>query len=304
MDRSKIERKNKLLQAELDSNKTRLLSRLKRLDLLHYGTKSSDIYDEFLEEEFRSIESMLVLYLMKQLAEHEFAVCEKLRETVSDLKGLCADCEQIKNEIAHNEICKDTKIIHLKGDIIITDPSYITKTGMDKCNGPIPKRPDIGDDLHAEYYRYLMNKPVDEDILKRISEYVANMKEWAMKYEDDWFAFDGDFTQLGFENYIMHDTLYGDWSCTTFNKDTKEPIGEFCADTGMVGVFLLEEVLRYNPDFNYHLEKPWTTTWIKDFDGDVQIQIIGDEKDRGVSNAEVIVTGTGTVNFIGIQTDF
>ena len=54
--------------------------------------------------------------------------------------------------------------------------------------------------------------------------------------------------RLGIKNYICRDTIYGDWSCTTFNSDTKEPIGEFCADAGLVAVFLLDEVLKYNPD--------------------------------------------------------
>ena len=58
---------------------------------------------------------------------------------------------------------------------------------------------------------------------------------------------------------ISVDTLYGDWSCITYNSDTHEKIGEFCADAGMVGVFLLDEVLKYNPDFNYHIDRPWTT---------------------------------------------
>ena len=100
--------------------------------------------------------------------------------------------------------------------------------------------------------------------------------------------------KLGITNYICRDTIYGDWSCTTFNTDTNEAIGEFCADAGMVGVFLLDEVLKYNPDFNYHIERPWTTTLIKNFDGDVNFEI--NEYD------EVEVIGRGNINFIGIQT--
>ena len=103
-----------------------------------------------------------------------------------------------------------------------------------------------------------------------------------------------DMNKLGITNYICRDTIYGDWSCTTFNTDTNEAIGEFCADAGMVGVFLLDEVLKYNPDFNYHIERPWTTTLIKNFDGDVNFEI--NEYD------EVEVIGRGNINFIGIQT--
>lgn len=98
---------------------------------------------------------------------------------------------------------------------------------------------------------------------------------------------------LGIENYICRGTIYGDWSCTTYNTDTGEKIGMFCADAGMVGVFLLDEVLEYNPDFDYHIERPWTTTLIKDFDGDVEFRVVDDE---------VKVVGNGNVNFVVFQT--
>ncbi|MCM1167438.1 MAG: hypothetical protein NC299_15660 [Lachnospiraceae bacterium] len=82
---------------------------------------------------------------------------------------------------------------------------------------------------------------------------------------------------LGIHNYICRDTIYGDWDCTVFNSDTKEPIGDFCADSGMVAVFLLDEVLAYNPDFDYHITKPWTTALIRDFDGDVDFEVVHTE---------------------------
>ena len=78
---------------------------------------------------------------------------------------------------------------------------------------------------------------------------------------------------LGIRNYMTRDTLYGDWGCTVYNTDTKEEIGEFCADAGLVSVFLLDEVLKYNPDFDYHKEKDWTTTLIPDFKGTVQFVV-------------------------------
>lgn len=78
---------------------------------------------------------------------------------------------------------------------------------------------------------------------------------------------------LGISHYMTRDTLYGDWSCTTYNSDTAKVIGDFCADAGLVSVFLLDEVLKYNPHFDYHIRKPWTTTWIKNFKGTVQFVV-------------------------------
>lgn len=98
---------------------------------------------------------------------------------------------------------------------------------------------------------------------------------------------------LGIKNYICRDTIYGDWSCTTYNTKTNEKIGEFCADAGMVAVFLLDEVLKYNPDFDYHTERPWTTTLIKNFDGEVDFEVADDE---------VKVVGKGNIDFVGTQT--
>lgn len=113
--------------------------------------------------------------------------------------------------------------------------------------------------------------------------------------DDDWELCDygRDLDQLGLSTYICRDTIYGDWSCTVFNMDTDREIGKFCADAGMVAVFLLDEVLQYNPKFNYHIDKPWTTTLIKNFEGDVSIDVVGED---------VFVVGKGNINFKSTQT--
>ena len=98
---------------------------------------------------------------------------------------------------------------------------------------------------------------------------------YIMKEDDDWAtcAYGEDMEALGITHYMTRDTLYGDWSCTTFDTDTKEAIGEFCADAGLVSVFLLDEVLKYNPEFDYHLKNKWMVTWIKDFKGTVEFVV-------------------------------
>jgi len=76
-------------------------------------------------------------------------------------------------------------------------------------------------------------------------------------------------------------------------KDSGIILGNFCADSGLVGVFLLDEVLKFNPKFDYHITKPWTTTLIKDFDGKIEM---GRDKEDGVS-----VIGEGNINFYTTQ---
>ena len=99
--------------------------------------------------------------------------------------------------------------------------------------------------------------------------------------QDDWAAcrYGERMEALGIRHYMTRDTLYGDWGCTVFDLDSGEEIGEFCADAGLVSVFLSEEVLRYNPDFDWHKTKPWTTALIPDFKGTVQFVV---ERAEGV----------------------
>lgn len=93
--------------------------------------------------------------------------------------------------------------------------------------------------------------------------------------KDDWNTcnYGYNMKKLGINHYMTRDTLYGDWSCTTFDSGTKEPIGSFCADAGLVSVFLLDEVLKYNPDYDWYITKPYTATVIKNFKGTVRFVV-------------------------------
>lgn len=112
--------------------------------------------------------------------------------------------------------------------------------------------------------------------------------------EDDWeaSAYGTNLEALGIHTYLTRDTIYGDWSCTTFDDQTGEPIGQFCADAGMVSVIDLQEVLSYNPDFTWHQTKPFTTTWIKDFQGKVWFEVV-DISEKNDEDYEVHVRGEG-----------
>ena len=174
---------------------------------------------------------------------------------------------------------------HFKGDIIITDPCYVIKDNSDT--------------------------------------------DWELSGYGD------NMECLGITEYISSDTNDGDWSCGVFdignktiddicsaksNKFKKKYIGEFCADAGMVAVFDLNDVLKYNPDFDYHITKKHTTTLIKDFDGDVEIIAVevrynANDKIKSIKrsainkdgkvvvtdNTSVMVVGTGNTNFISLM---
>ena len=164
--------------------------------------------------------------------------------------------------------------------------------------------------MYVNYNRYLDTEPMmfEGDIIITDPCYVAK--------DDD----DSYLNSSGIEHMIVHDTLYGDWGCTTFDTDTRQKIGRFCADAGLVAVISLEEALRYNPTFDYHITKPWTTTLIKDFKGYVQIVVKEDkwtqteDSEYGKKGDEhtdysVEVVGKGinlktgkNINFVGKQT--
>jgi hypothetical protein len=182
-----------------------------------------------------------------------------------------------------------------KGDIIITDPCYIIreKTGRPKMSD-YPILQGKGSKKFTDF--------TDEEN-RAYAKYTKAQKKWDKENPDDWDVCDnGDnMGALGFKTFLCRDTVYGDWSCTTYNKDTHEVLGKFCADAGMVIVCLLEEVLKYNPDFDYHNKKPWTTTWIKDFDGDITLSEVDAHGEGG--DWEVRAIGKGNINFFTTQTD-
>lgn len=196
-----------------------------------------------------------------------------------------------------------------KGNIIITDPCYIMPKDGDEMI-------DSSKFNLSDWYNKPYNKYTEKD--KKNSEaYRAEKKRLDELYPDYWRNGSIDISNrgvglenFGFSNWIWESTLYGDWSCSAFklkdgsvnkpisklkNEDVESTFGNFCADAGLVGVFLLNEVLAFNPEFDYHKERPWTTALIEDFDGEIEYI---------VENGEAYIRGTGSHNFITLQTGF
>ncbi len=151
-----------------------------------------------------------------------------------------------------------------------------------------------------------------EDILITDPCYILVKEEG--NHEDDWNKcnYGSNFEVLGIHKYITRDTLYGDWGCKVWNKDTKEEIGEFCADAGLVSILSLDEVKAYNPDIEKWCEEhKWCATIIRNFTGKAQIKVgfSGcDNKDEEGEDEPIYyefycyVEGEGSVNFYGGQT--
>lgn len=179
------------------------------------------------------------------------------------------------------------KSMSFDGDIIITDPCYITKerdtTDEPKWDDYMSRKSYRDVDLAAEG----LTKEQIADIMQnefrpQYDKMQKAYEAWDKAHPDDWeiCQYGDKMSKLGIKHALTNSTIYGDWSCTTFEDKTNNKLGEFCADAGMVGVFLLSEVLSYNPQFDYHTERPWTTTHIKNFKGTVYIERTTVKKDK------------------------
>ena len=184
-----------------------------------------------------------------------------------------------------------------KGTIVITNPYYImraehhgttltTEDDWDTCsygenmealgiNHYITKSTIYGDWSCTTYATENPQETVDK--LAEISKYFND------KYKEY-----GGYKGISEEQY---ESLCKECDSKQDALNFKvENIGHFYADTGLISVFLLDEVLAYNTDFlKWAEEHPWCVTVIKDFDGDIKSYV--DE----AGDAHII--GTGSTNF-------
>ena len=142
-----------------------------------------------------------------------------------------------------------------------------------------------GDSLRCYYYSNIYKRSGNLDLFDlshpKINDMLHAMNtemNLVHDYETDVYAVDG----------VIH-----------YVSNTKDKIGEFCADSGQVSVLLMSEVLKYNPDFDYHIKSPWSTTVIENFDGDITISEIATDGDRTRK-----VEGNGSINFKSTFTGF
>lgn len=226
----------------------------------------------------------------------------------------------------------NTETMNFNGTIIITDPCYIIKECPLEC--PKPEDFNLSYSIHSKPYdQYstpdeLAYKAACDKYWKERSEYDDWEKcEYGENMETlgittyisestiygDWSCTTWSTPNRDVENQIEElnklcadacraEEEYG-WDSTQskeceerISKDTVDivKLGNFCADAGMVAVFLLDEVLKYNPEFYKWIEEhPWCVTVISDFDGDIQYHI-----DK-CGDAHII--GKGNINFFTTQ---
>ena len=190
--------------------------------------------------------------------------------------------------------------MYFKGTIIITDPCYIVKKCTEKNPHPFP------------WTTVNIKNPNIKEMIKQYTEWEDSHDDWRK------CRYGTNMETLGISTYFTESTIYGDWGCSTYkieenpyevvdnfveayeNEEDYEikcsKLGDFCADAGLVSVFLLNEVRKYNPDIDKWIEEhSWCVTTIPDFDGEVNYYV-----DK--SN-EAHIVGIGNINFFTAQTE-
>lgn len=186
--------------------------------------------------------------------------------------------------------------MYFKGTIVITDPCYIINDSKQddwcKCS--------YGENMEALGINHYMTESTIygdwscityaiDNPQKIVNQLAEISKYFSNKYEEY-----GGYKNISEKQYKLL-CKECDNKQDALNLKVKN-IGYFCADTGLVSVFLLDEVLAYNPNFlKWAKEHPWCVTIINDFDGDIEYYVDIEEC------AHII--GTGSTNFFTTQTE-
>ncbi len=246
--------------------------------------------------------------------------CDKrVQELECELDTLTADIPQMVCRLKQNQT-NDSVIKYLEhGDIemamniahIIYDRNEFFKE-EDNENSPRISDDDIQmiDNIceirsQISMYKYVLRdtewKHFEGDLIITDPCYLMPDGVFGERWNGLWDDLEEMLETKGF----IRDTICGDWSCTVFDTDFKNPIGKFCADGGMVCVALLEDVLKFNPKFDYHLNREWTTAWLKDFHGDIRMTVSEDHYEydgEDYTDHLVRIEGRGNINFTTSQT--
>lgn len=132
--------------------------------------------------------------------------------------------------------------IHMKGDIIITDPCYVIK-----------------DDLWDRFLKEVL------------CDNISTIRRWR-EFKEGLVAntLYGDWGCTLFKVKDIDSAIEALKNET--NYEDSEAVGKFCADAGMVCVFYLNDCLNHNKkEVEDLLTKNWCATVIKDFDGDIYV---------------------------------
>ena len=166
--------------------------------------------------------------------------------------------------------------------IVITDPCYL----MPDC--------PIITDYNFDYQKDANLLTPDEQ--KEYERYSNDLEAYhqRIKERDDWQIcnYGMEMNKIGFHNCITSPTYIGDWCWLVNDNITGQVLGQFSADSGMVGVFLMEEIINYDKTLLDKLKRlQQCACIIENYTGTITI-----EKPTK-KNSSARVRGVGNINF-------
>jgi len=138
--------------------------------------------------------------------------------------------------------------MRFSGTIVITDPCYIEQTNC----------PMYRDTIYGDWSCMVYPGNMDEN---------KKHEEW----DEQYFKFFNEYNFTG-KTREEKDAMLAEHK--KFREEwNKNILGEFCADSGQVGVFEWDKLNE--TEQRWVLDHPWCAAVIKDFDGDVEFNVIG-----------------------------
>lgn len=186
-----------------------------------------------------------------------------------------------------------------RGHVIICDPVYVISNVIDTSNKPkleqyVPVECSdemLRNDEISLLYRYGME------------DYYYELEQWKKSVQSDWDRSDygRDLKCLGFKNFIISELGYQYGSYGVYESNTRSYIGQFCSDSGLVGVFELDEVLSYDENFDKFNTMPYAVCFIPNYAG--KIAFVNNNDESGIE-ADIEIIGKGNIDFYSKQIGF
>ena len=203
-----------------------------------------------------------------------FFITKRIQE---DLKKYPLDSELTYN--LQDRIDKECKIFYKNNPFTKTTLEKLSETYLDFSFKFFDWNREYGTIYRRNWNRYADSPKFEYhgDILITDPCYFISDEDWDKLFADYDFYSQTCPILMTFNklpSLHMRDTIWGDWDCTVTDQNGNK-LGEFGADVGMVAVVLLDELKKYNPQYepNGHRD-----TIIKDFHGTIQYIVHEDEQ--------------------------
>jgi len=259
----------------------------------------------------------------KEFKKQHKAVMEKIREVIIDAPWFKSWGAERGGYFAYSMVVQSYNKypFNIRDDIAVALYAYLTQK-LDDNGIFVLSEEEKKKEIWEFVDEFLESEKFDEE---RNLEYIDTLEDsepvefdgdiiitdpcYVVDDDNDWrkVCDTYDLNKIGVTPSMTRDTIFGDWCCETVDAETYETIGRFCADAGLVSVMPLDEVLKYNPKFDYHITRPDMVTLIRDFKGTVQFTVrefTFDYEGKTITDHRVEIIGRGINKETGEDASF